>query len=83
MLADQDAGRPNLTSREMGILIAWLHTESKELVAQKPFISPSTNGSAPSTRPSDGKPEPNLRWWPGPFKTASSPWTISDPKYWL
>jgi DNA-binding CsgD family transcriptional regulator len=42
MFADQDAGRPSLTSREMEILIAWFQTESKDLVAQKLFISPST-----------------------------------------
>ena len=42
MFADQDVGRPNLTSREMEILIAWFQTESKDLVAQRLFISPST-----------------------------------------
>lgn len=42
IFADQNAGRPNLTSREMEILIAWFQTESKDLVAQKLFISPST-----------------------------------------
>jgi DNA-binding NarL/FixJ family response regulator len=42
MFADHDAGRPNLTSREMEILIAWFQTESKDLVAQRLFISPST-----------------------------------------
>lgn len=42
MFADHNAGRPNLTSREMEILIAWFQTESKDLVAQRLFISPST-----------------------------------------
>ncbi|MCV7021085.1 DNA-binding response regulator [Mycolicibacterium aichiense] len=42
MFANQDAGRPNLTSREMEVLIAWFQTESKDLVAQRLFISPST-----------------------------------------
>lgn len=42
MFADRNAGRPNLTSREREILIAWFQTESKDLVAQRLFISPST-----------------------------------------
>jgi DNA-binding CsgD family transcriptional regulator len=34
--------RPNLTEREREVLVAWFQTESKELVARRLFLSPST-----------------------------------------
>src|ERR1700752_2586034 len=39
---DRRVGRPRLTSREHEILVAWFQTESKELVAERLYISPST-----------------------------------------
>lgn len=35
-------GRPNLSDREKEVLVAWFQTESKDLVAQRLFIAPST-----------------------------------------
>jgi DNA-binding NarL/FixJ family response regulator len=42
MFRDRSLGRPNLPPREQEVLIAWFQTESKDLVAEKLFISPST-----------------------------------------
>ncbi|WP_299564915.1 LuxR C-terminal-related transcriptional regulator [uncultured Mycolicibacterium sp.] len=39
---DRTVGRPRLTDREREILKAWFQTESKELVARRLFIEPST-----------------------------------------
>jgi DNA-binding NarL/FixJ family response regulator len=39
---DSRVGRPRLTKREREVLIAWFQTESKELVAQRLFISASS-----------------------------------------
>jgi DNA-binding NarL/FixJ family response regulator len=39
---DNRTGRPRLTPREQEILLAWFQTESKDLVAQRLFISAST-----------------------------------------
>lgn len=42
MLKDERTGRPNLAPREKEVLIAWFQTESKELVASKLQIAPTT-----------------------------------------
>lgn len=42
MRRDHSTGRPRLTAREQEILLAWFQTESKDLVAERLFISPST-----------------------------------------
>jgi DNA-binding NarL/FixJ family response regulator len=42
MLKDERTGRPNLAPREKEVLIAWFQTESKELVAGKLQIAPTT-----------------------------------------
>lgn len=42
MVADRTVGRPNLTSRERQVLIAWVRTESKALVARQLDIGPPT-----------------------------------------
>jgi DNA-binding NarL/FixJ family response regulator len=42
MLKDQSTGRPNLAPREQEVLIAWFQTESKDLVATKLQIAPTT-----------------------------------------
>jgi DNA-binding NarL/FixJ family response regulator len=42
MADDSRTGRPNLTAREQEVLKAWFQTESKELVAQRLFITPAT-----------------------------------------
>jgi len=39
---DERAGRPSLTKREKEVLTAWFQTESKELVGQRLYISPSS-----------------------------------------
>lgn len=39
---DVRGNRPNLAQREKEVLIAWFQTESKDLVARKLFIAPST-----------------------------------------
>lgn len=39
---DVSVGRPNLARREKEVLLAWFQTESKDLVAQKLFISNAT-----------------------------------------
>jgi DNA-binding NarL/FixJ family response regulator len=39
---DRRRGRPNLPVREEEVLIAWFQTESKDLVAEKLHIAPST-----------------------------------------
>jgi DNA-binding NarL/FixJ family response regulator len=38
----QERGRPGLTAQERRVLIAWLHTDNKEAVAQRLHIAPST-----------------------------------------
>ncbi|MGP4058408.1 DNA-binding response regulator [Mycobacterium sp. 4D054] len=42
MLNDSTVGRIKLTEREKQILVAWFQTESKELVAKRLFIAPTT-----------------------------------------
>jgi DNA-binding NarL/FixJ family response regulator len=42
MFNDRTFGRPNLPAREEEVLIAWFQTESKDLVAEKLHIAPST-----------------------------------------
>ena len=42
MVNDRSLGRPNLPAREEEVLIAWFQTESKDLVAEKLHIAPST-----------------------------------------
>jgi DNA-binding NarL/FixJ family response regulator len=42
MSNDTRFGRPSLTPRESEVLVAWFQTESKDLVAQRLFVSPST-----------------------------------------
>lgn len=42
LLSDKTARRPNLSQREKEVLVAWFQTESKELVAKRLFIAPST-----------------------------------------
>jgi len=42
MFRDRSLGRPSLTPREKKVLVAWFQTDSKELVAEKLRISPST-----------------------------------------
>ena len=42
MFRDRSIGRPNLTPREQEVLIAWFQTDSKDLVADKLLMSPST-----------------------------------------
>jgi DNA-binding CsgD family transcriptional regulator len=42
MVTDRSLGRPNLPAREEEVLIAWFQTESKDLVAEKLHIAPST-----------------------------------------
>ena len=42
MFNDRSLGRPNLPAREEEVLIAWFQTESKDLVAEKLHIAPST-----------------------------------------
>lgn len=39
---DRRVGRPRLTDREQQVLLAWFQTESKDLVGQQLFISPSS-----------------------------------------
>ena len=36
------AGRPRLSQREREVLVAWFQTESKDLVAKRLFVEPST-----------------------------------------
>jgi DNA-binding NarL/FixJ family response regulator len=40
--ADSNIGRPRLTERELEVLNAWFQTESKDVVAQRLYLSPST-----------------------------------------
>jgi len=42
MVRDRSVGRPNLPAREKEVLIAWFQTDSKDLVADKLQIAPST-----------------------------------------
>ena len=42
MFNDRRLGRPNLPVREVQVLIAWCQTETKDLVAEKLHIAPST-----------------------------------------
>ncbi len=42
LLNDARLGRTNLSQREKEVLIAWFQTESKELVGQRLYISPTT-----------------------------------------
>jgi DNA-binding NarL/FixJ family response regulator len=42
MLNDRSLGRPILPAREKEVLIAWFQSESKDLVAEKLHIAPST-----------------------------------------
>jgi DNA-binding NarL/FixJ family response regulator len=42
MYNDQTVGRPNLAAREKEVLIAWFQTDSKQLVAERLFVSTST-----------------------------------------
>ncbi|ADU00878.1 response regulator [Mycolicibacterium gilvum] len=42
MLNDSTMGRIKLTDREKQVLIAWFQTESKDLVAERLFIAPTT-----------------------------------------
>jgi DNA-binding NarL/FixJ family response regulator len=42
MRSDGAVGRPNLAPREREVLIAWVRTESKDLVAQQLDIAPTT-----------------------------------------
>ena len=42
MLNDRSLGRPILSARETEVLIAWFQSESKDLVAEKLHIAPST-----------------------------------------
>ncbi|MCW2689758.1 MAG: two component transcriptional regulator, LuxR family [Mycobacterium sp.] len=42
MFNDRNVGRPSLARREQEVLIAWFQTESKDLVAKKLFIAPTT-----------------------------------------
>lgn len=42
MLSDESAGRPSLAPREKEVLMAWFQTESKDLVATKLSIAPTT-----------------------------------------
>ncbi|WP_163895750.1 DNA-binding response regulator [Mycolicibacterium hippocampi] len=42
LLDDNAAGRIKLSEREKQVLIAWFQTESKELVAKRLFIAPTT-----------------------------------------
>jgi DNA-binding NarL/FixJ family response regulator len=42
MLNDSNGGRIKLTEREKQVLVAWFQTESKDLVAKRLFIAPST-----------------------------------------
>ena len=39
---DRRMGRPNLAPREKEVLVAWLQTENKDLVARRLFIQPTT-----------------------------------------
>ncbi len=40
--ADTTIGRPRLTERELEVLNAWFQTESKDVVAQRLYLAPST-----------------------------------------
>lgn len=42
LLNDRAAGRPSLSQREKEVLVAWFQTESKDLVAKRLYIAPST-----------------------------------------
>ncbi|VEG52116.1 two component LuxR family transcriptional regulator [Mycolicibacterium aurum] len=42
MLSDGNGGRIKLTEREKQVLVAWFQTESKDLVAKRLFIAPTT-----------------------------------------
>lgn len=42
LLNDRRVGRPRLSQRERDVLVEWFKTESKERVAQRLFIEPST-----------------------------------------
>jgi DNA-binding NarL/FixJ family response regulator len=42
MVRDRNLGRPNLPAREKEVLMAWFQTDSKDLVADKLRIAPST-----------------------------------------
>ena len=45
LLNDRRAGTPHLSQRERQVLVAWFHTESKQAVAQRLFVEPSTVAS--------------------------------------
>ncbi len=42
LLTDRTTGRTKLTEREKQVLVAWFQTESKELVAKRLYIAPTT-----------------------------------------
>lgn len=42
LMREKIVGRPRLSKRESEVLIAWFHTENKELVGKRLFIEPST-----------------------------------------
>ena len=42
MLNDSSVGRIKLTEREKQVLVAWFQTESKDLVAERLYIAPTT-----------------------------------------
>ena len=42
LINDTTLGRTKLSQREKEVLIAWFQTESKELVAKRLFIAPTT-----------------------------------------
>ena len=42
MVNDVNVGRPKLAAREREVLVAWFQTESKEIVAEKLHIAPTT-----------------------------------------
>lgn len=42
VLNEDTSRRPNLSQREKEVLVAWVQTESKELVGKRLYIAPST-----------------------------------------
>jgi DNA-binding NarL/FixJ family response regulator len=42
LTSDHEVARPDLTEREVEVLIAWLHTDSKRAVARELFLATST-----------------------------------------
>ena len=86
MLNDSTVGRANLAPREKEVLVAWFVPKARILLpancrSHRPPFAPICSEFGRSTPRWDGPPPPRLRWWPGPFRTASSTSTTSSPRW--